>query len=222
VRVTLEDREGKASDIEAEKVLAVFGRVPNTETLGLQDIGVKLDERGFVPVGDYCQTNIAGVFAIGDITPTPALAHVASKEGEIAVEFIGGHEPVHKSVAPDLVPSAIYSEPQLAGFGLREDQAKESGVKFKKSVFPYRGAGKTIAVGKPEGLAKVLTDSETGEILGAHVVGHNATELIHELLLGKSSELLPEDVAEMIHAHPTVSEALMEAMRGIDGKPIHM
>ncbi|MCP3869173.1 MAG: dihydrolipoyl dehydrogenase [Gammaproteobacteria bacterium] len=222
VQVTLEDSSGAPIEVTAEKVLAVFGRVPNTENLGLREIGVKLDERGYVPVGDYCQTNIPGIFAIGDITPTPALAHVASKEGEIAIEYMAGHTPMYKGVEPELVPSAIYSEPQLAGFGLREDQAKDKGVKFKKSVFPLRGAGKSIAVGKPEGLAKVLTDRDTGELLGAHVVGHNATELIHELLLGKSSELLPADIAEMIHAHPTLSEAVMEAMRGIDGKPIHM
>jgi dihydrolipoamide dehydrogenase len=222
VSVAVEDVDRRRTDLQAEKVLAVFGRSPNTHGIGLDKVGVKVDDRGYILVGDYCETNVKGIFAIGDITSTPALAHVASKEGEIAVEYIAGHNPVSKNVDPELVPSAIYCEPQIAGFGLREHQAAAKEVKIKKSVFPYRGAGKSIAVGKPEGLVKVITDPTTGELLGAHIVGHNATELIHELLLSKRSELLPEDIAEMIHAHPTLSEAVMEALRGVDGKPIHI
>jgi dihydrolipoamide dehydrogenase len=220
VSVSLQDSAGKTEVVKAEQVLVVFGRVPNTEGLGLKESGVKLDERGYVEIGDYCQTAAAGIYAIGDITRTPALAHVASKEGEIAVEHMAGH-PCDKSVNPDQVPSAIYCEPQVAGFGLREDTAQAKGIAAKKSVFMYPGAGKTIAVGKPDGLVKVLCDASTDEILGAHIVGHNATELIHELLLAKNSELLPEDIANTIHAHPTISEAIMETMRGINGKPIH-
>jgi dihydrolipoamide dehydrogenase len=221
VTVTLESADGSSEDIEAEKVLVVFGRVPNTQNLGLREMGVKLDQRGYVTIGDYSQTSAAGIYAIGDITTTPALAHVASKEGEIAVEHMAGHEPAIKAVDPDLVPSAIYCEPQVAGFGLREDRARAEGITVKKSVFHYPGAGKTIAVGKPDGLVKLLCDPDTDEVLGAHIVGHNATELLHELLLAKHSELLPEDMAEMIHAHPTISEAIMETARGINGKPIH-
>ncbi|MFI4940748.1 MAG: dihydrolipoyl dehydrogenase family protein, partial [Burkholderiales bacterium] len=212
---------GKAEDIDAEKVLAAFGRTPNTNGLGLEEAGVKLDGRGYVLTGDYGQTSVAGIFAIGDIVSSPALAHVASREGEMAVEFIAGHPPVHKRVPEDLVPSAIYCEPQVAGFGLREDGAAAKGIRFKKSVFPFRAVGKSVAVGKTEGLVKLLTDSDTGEILGAHIVGSNATELIHELLLARSSELIVDDVAQMIHAHPTLAEAVMEAARGANGKPIH-
>ena len=207
--------------MQAEKALVVFGRTPNTAGIGLRELGVKLDDRGYVEVGDYCQTSAPGIYAIGDITRTPALAHVASAEGEMAVEHMAGNEPARRAVDYALVPSAVYCEPQVAGFGLREDQAECEGIKFKKSVFPYHGAGKSIAVGRPEGLVKVLCDTETDEFLGAHLVGHNATELVHEMLLAKSSELLPEDVASMIHAHPTLSEALMEAVRGINGRPIH-
>ncbi len=220
VSVTVENTEGEQT-LKAEKALVVFGRVPNTESLGLQEMGVKLNERGYVQTGDYCQTTAAGIFAIGDITATPALAHVASKEGEIAVEFMAGHAPSSKIVDPDTVPSAIYCEPQVAGFGLREDQALKQGLAVKKSVFNYPGAGKSIAVGKPDGLVKILCDVKTDEILGAHIVGHNATELIHELLLAKHSELLPDDISAMIHAHPTLSEAVMESARGINGNPIH-
>lgn len=220
VTISLRGSAGKIEDIKAEKALVVFGRVPNTESLGLEGMGVKLDDRGYVRIGDYCQTHAAGIYAVGDITRTPALAHVASKEGEIAVEHMAGNQPV-KAVDPDRVPSAIYCEPQVAGFGLREDTAKKKGIAVKKSVFQYPGAGKTIAVGKPDGLVKVLCDPKTDEILGAHIVGHNATELIHELLLAQSSELLPEDISNTIHAHPTISEAVMETLRGINDKPIH-
>jgi dihydrolipoamide dehydrogenase len=188
--------------------------------LGLQENDVKLDDRGYITIGDYCQTSAPGIYAIGDITRTPALAHVASKEGEIAVEHMAGHQP-DRAVDPDGVPSAIYCEPQVAGFGLREDRAIAEGIAVKKSVFHYPGAGKTIAVGKPDALVKVLCDPKTDELLGAHIVGHNATELIHELLLAQTGELLPEDIANTIHAHPTISEAIMESMRGISGKPIH-
>ena len=221
VTVTLQDAQGASSELEADKVLVVFGREPNTAELGLREMGVELDERGYVEIGDYCQTTAAGIYAIGDVTRTPALAHVASSEGEIAVEHMAGQAPIHRRVDPDIVPSAIYCEPQVAGFGLREDQALAEGTAVKKSVFNYPGAGKTIAVGKPDGLVKVLCDPATDEILGAHIVGHNATELLHELLLGKTAELLPEDIGGMMHAHPTISEALMEAMRGINGQPIH-
>ncbi len=134
---------------------------------------------------------------------------------------MAGLVPHRRSVDPDLVPSAIFCEPQVAGFGLREGQAREAGREVKKSVFNYHGAGKSIAVGKPVGLVKVLCDPETDELLGAHIVGHNATELLHELVLARSAELLPEDIGGMIHAHPTISEALMETMRGVNGKPIH-
>ncbi len=219
VRIETEDR---AEDIEAGKVLAAFGRTPNTSNLGLEAAGVKLDECGFVITGDYGQTSVMGIFAIGDVVATPALAHVASKEGEMAVEFIAGHVPRLRRVPEDLVPSAIYCEPQVAGFGLREDGAAAKGIRFKKSVFPFRATGKSVATGETEGFVKMLIDPDTGEILGAHIVGSNATELIHELVLARSCELVGEDIAQTIHAHPTLAEAVMEAARGSSGKPIHI
>ena len=120
------------------------------------------------------------------------------------------------------MPSAIYCEPQVAGFGLREDEAKSKGIEIRKSVFPYRGIGKAVAVGKPQGLVKLIADPASGEILGGHVVGLNATEILHEILLAKTAELLPEDINRMIHAHPTLSEGVMEAALGLTGAPIHM
>ena len=214
LKLALEGKEG-GKELEVDQILVVVGRAPNTEGIGLESIGLKT-ERGFIPVGDYGQTAVAGVYAIGDVVATPMLAHVASKEGEIAAEHMAGRKP-HPRLDLNAVPGAVYCEPQLASFGYTEKKAREAGLAFEKGVMPYRAAGKSVAVGKTEGLVKILVDKETREILGAHVVGAEATELVHELLLAKSAELLPEDVATMIHAHPTLSEAVMEAARMVEG-----
>ncbi|MBD3241336.1 MAG: dihydrolipoyl dehydrogenase [Chitinivibrionales bacterium] len=218
--VTLERQSGETEDVRAEKVLVVVGRQPNTEELGLEALGVET-ERGFVTVGDYYQTSVPSLYAAGDIVPSPMLAHVGSKEAEIAVEHMAGKQP-HPRIDPQKIPSAMYAEPQIASFGLSEEAAKEQGIEYKKAVFPYRGAGKSVAIGHRDGMAKVLYDPKLHEILGCHVVGAEATELIHELLLAKSAELLPEDIATMIHAHPTLSEVVMEAMRAVEGWAIHV
>lgn len=220
------EKDGKTDVLKAEKILVAVGRVPNTENLGLETLGVKLD-RGFVVTKDYYQTDAATVYAIGDIVPSPLLAHVASKEGEIAVEHIASKlkntgAPHEKKLDGMLIPGATYCEPQIASFGLTEEKAKEKNVAYKSYTFPFTGNGKAKAVGRTEGLAKVLFDPKSKEILGGHVVGLYATELVHELLLAKKGELLPEDIATMVHAHPTVSEAVMEAARGAEGWAIHI
>jgi dihydrolipoamide dehydrogenase len=212
--LSLESKEG-GKELEVDQLLVVVGRAPNTEGIGLEAIGLKT-ERGFIPVGDYCQTVVSGVYAIGDVVATPMLAHVASKEGEMAVEHMAGRKP-HPRLDLNAVPGAVYCEPQLASFGLTEKKAREAGISFDKASLPYRAAGKSVAIGKTEGLVKLLVDKESREILGAHVVGADATELVHELLLAKTAELLPEDLATMIHAHPTLSEAVMEAARLVEG-----
>jgi dihydrolipoamide dehydrogenase len=208
-----------AATLKADMILVSIGRAPNTEGIGLEKVGVKT-EKGFVTVGDYYETSVPGIFAIGDVVASPQLAHVASKEGEIAVEHMAGHSPEPR-LEDDLVPTGMYAEPQIASFGPTEEQAKERGVNFSKAVFPYRGAGKAVATGHADGMVKLLYESDTHEIIGAHIVGSQATELIHELLLGKRSELLPEDIATMVHAHPTISEAVMEAARAAEGWVIH-
>jgi len=219
VTVTLAGGNGEKATVDAEKALCVFGRKPNTDDIGLDRIGLQT-ERGYIAVGDYYETSVKGVFAIGDVVATPLLAHVASKEGEIVVEYIAGRKP-KPGIDINAVPSAIYCEPQVASFGLREAQAIEQKTPYKKTVFPYLGVGKAVAIGHAEGMAKLLYDPETLEILGCHIIGSDATELIHEVLLAKSSELLPEDIAGMIHAHPTLSEILMEMMKGVNGQAIH-
>jgi dihydrolipoamide dehydrogenase len=221
LKVHLESSTGQAEVVPAEAVLVVFGRTPNTEQLGLETVGIEADSHGYINTGPFCQTTAANIFAIGDITLTPALAHVASKEGELVAEHIAGHVSRDNSVDPMAVPSAIYSEPQVAGFGLREQEAIARGIRFRKYSFPIGSVGKAVATHKTDGLIKTLVDSQTGEILGGHIVGHNATELLHLILLARQGELLAEDIGTMIHAHPTFSEAVMEGMRGIYGKPIH-
>jgi dihydrolipoamide dehydrogenase len=212
---------GKESgEIEVDKILVAVGRKPNSEGLGLEKLGIKI-EKGFIEVGDYYETSARSVYAIGDVINTPLLAHVASKEGEIAVEKMAGQNP-EKKIDSSTIPGAVYTEPQVASFGLTEDAAVKANVPFKKAIFPYRGVGKAVAVEEPEGFVKLIYDPGTSEILGAHIIGGQATELIHELLLAKKTELLPEDVATMIHAHPTLSEGVMEAARAAEGWAIHI
>ncbi|MFH0725311.1 MAG: FAD-dependent oxidoreductase, partial [Pseudomonadota bacterium] len=219
VEITVEEKDGGRKILPAEKVLCVFGRTPNTENIGLEAIGI-LTDLGYIPTGDYCQTEVPGVYAIGDVVKTPLLAHVASKEGEMAVEHMAGH-PTTARIDINEVPSTIYCEPQIASFGLRESQAIEGQLPYKKANFPYRGIGKAVSIGKPDGMVKILYAPDSREILGAHIVGHDATEIIHEILLAKTAKILPAQVAQMIHAHPTISELVMEGMRAVDGQPIY-
>lgn len=219
VSLTAEDKDGNTEELSADLLLVAVGRAPNTEDLGLEELGIELD-KGFVKTGDYYRTAVDSIYAIGDIVASPQLAHVAMKEGEIAVEHMAGHAG-ERLLPLDHIPGAIFTEPQLASFGPTEEKLTSDGVAYGKASFPYRGAGKAVAIEQPEGIVKILFDKRTQEMLAAHVAGSNATELIHELLLGKRSELLPHDIATMVHAHPTLSEALMEAARGVEGWIIH-
>lgn len=219
VEVKLET-EGEQKSLIADKLLVVTGRVPNTAGIGLEKVGVKTD-KGFISVNSNYETSIKGIYAIGDVVKSPLLAHVASKEGEIAAEHIAGLKNI-KKLDPDGIPGAVYCEPQVASFGYTEAVARKQGIDCKVSRFPYKGIGKAVAVGKSDGFVKLVTDSQTGEILGAHVIGSEASDLIHELLLAKSAELLPTDLADMIHAHPTLSEGIMEAARLSENRAIHI
>lgn len=217
--VKVSDNQGEKI-IEAEKVLVAIGRKPNTESIGLDNIGIET-EKGFIPVGDYYQTSVKNVYAIGDVVKTPLLAHVASKEGEIAVEHMADYK-TNSTINLDLIPSIVYCEPQVAGFGLTEEMATDRGFAFDKAVFPYRGIGKAVATEEAEGMVKIIYDKTNKDILGGHIVGSEASELIHELLLAKKAKLRPEDIAEMIHAHPSLSEGIKEAASIIEGKAIHI
>jgi dihydrolipoamide dehydrogenase len=220
VTVIVQGKGGSRRKLKAEMALCVFGRTPNTDNIGLENIGIKT-EMGFIPIGDYYRTKAKDVFAVGDIIATPQLAHVASKEAEIAIEHIAGHRTLPK-IDHDTIVSAVYCEPEIAGFGLQEKKAKDNKIPYKKTVIPFVGVGKAIAIGKTAGLVKILSDPRINEILGAHIVGHNATELIHEILLAKTAQLLPDDIVNMIHAHPTISEVVLEGMRAVKGQAIHV
>jgi len=219
-RVRLEIESRGVEELVADQVLVVVGRTPNTTGIGLERVGIE-PRRGFIPVGDFYQTSVPGIYAAGDVVDSPLLAHLASKEAEVAVEHMAGR-PTVRHVDPSTVPAAVFCEPQVASFGLSERRARAEGIPFEKAVFPFRAVGKAVAVDRSEGHVKVLVDPRTREILGAHVVGEGAPELVHELLLARSAELLPEDVSRMIHAHPTLSEAVMEAMRAVEGWAVHV
>ncbi len=215
--VILEDHSGEQKALLVDQVLVSAGRIPNTDALDFADLGIELDKGGFIKVGDYFQTAAEAVYAIGDVLRSPMLAHVASKEAEIAVEHMVGKSPA-ASLDPLSIPACTYCEPQLASFGYSESAAEEAGIKYKKLSFPYRGIGKAVATDEAEGFIKILLDEQSDELIGAHIVGAEASELIHELLLVRTAELLPEDLIVMIHAHPTLAEGLMEAMRqALDG-----
>ncbi|MFH1761182.1 MAG: FAD-dependent oxidoreductase, partial [bacterium] len=220
ITVDLKKSSGDTQRITVDKVLVAVGRTPNTEELGIENIGIQT-ENGFIPVGDYYQTKVPSIFAIGDVINSPLLAHVASKEGEICVEFIAGKEP-EKRIDPCIIPAAVYCEPEIASFGFTEDAAKSKGIDYKTSNFPFRANGRAVASEESEGFIKVLYSPESREILGAHIIGPCATEMIHEILLAKKCELLPEDIAALIHAHPTLSESVMESMRMAEGWAIHI
>jgi dihydrolipoamide dehydrogenase len=221
VTVTLEDTLGNRSVCTFDKILAVTGRTPNTDVIGIENIGI-ISERGFIPVGEFYQTSVKGVYAIGDVIASPLLAHVASKEGEIAAEHIAGLTPHECVIDPLTIPGAVYCDPQIASFGLTEQAATERSIAFHKATFPFRGIGKAVAIGAPEGQIKLLTDPVSKQLIGAHIIGPQATELIHELLLAKKAGLPVTDIATMIHAHPTLSEGLMEAARASEGWAIHV
>jgi len=209
---------GKKEDvISARYVLAAAGRVPNLDGIDAEKLGLEM-ERRFIKVDGAMRTNLPEVYAIGDLTASPMLAHVASYEGEIAVQAIfGGEKTAHYQV----VPACVYTHPELAGVGITENEAKEKGLDFKVGKFPFTANGRALTQGAAYGMVKIIGDTQTGKILGAHILGPSASELIHELALAVRWGLTVEQVAETIHAHPTLSEALLEAAHGVFGKPVH-
>ena len=215
------DQGGESATIEAEKVLVAIGVQGNSDGIGLEKVGVRV-ERSFIPVDSHMRTNVPHIYAIGDVTGKLLLAHVAYAHGRIAAEVIAGAETV---VVEDhrFVPRAVYSHPQVASLGLTEKQAREEyGDKIRVGTFPFQANGKALALNEREGFVKIIADSSSGEILGAHIVGPEAADLIPELALARSWELTPEEIARTIHVHPSLPEAVMEAAEGVFGKPMHI
>jgi dihydrolipoamide dehydrogenase len=219
VKSVVETGKGKQQTIESEVVLSATGRRAVTENCGLENTKVKIDERGFVQVDELMRTAEAGIYAIGDIVPTPALAHCASAEGILAIEHMAGNEV--RPLNYDHIPNATYTDPEVASVGLTEKAAKERGYEVKIGKFPFTANSKAKIVGDANGLVKYVTDAKYDEILGVHIVGPKATELIAEACAALELEATSESIARTVHSHPTLSEAMMEAAEEVTGHAIH-
>ncbi|NSW45872.1 MAG: dihydrolipoyl dehydrogenase [Bacteroidales bacterium] len=217
-KVTVETKQG-TKIIEAEVVLSAVGVTPNLENIGIEELGIEL-EKGKIKVNPFYETNVKGVYAIGDIVHGPALAHVASAEGICCVEHIAGKNPV--PVNYKNIPSCIYTTPEVASVGLTEKQAIEQGYEIKIGKFPYSASGKAKAAGNSDGFVKLIFDAKYGELLGAHLIGLNVTEMIAELVVSKTLETTGHELIKSIHPHPTMSEAIMEAAAAAYGEVIHL
>ena len=217
-KVTIKTKKGEEI-VEAEAVLSAVGITPNTEGIGLEEAGVQL-ENGRVKVDEFYRTNVEGVYAIGDIIPGPALAHVASAEGVICVEKIAGLNP--EPVNYSNIPGCTYTSPEVSSVGLTEAKAKEAGYEVKVGKFPFSASGKASAAGQKEGFVKLVFDARYGELLGAHMIGGNVTEMIAELVVAKKLEITGHELIKSIHPHPTMSEAIMEAAAAAYDEVIHI
>jgi dihydrolipoamide dehydrogenase len=200
-------------------VLSAVGIAPNVEGIGLEELSVEMD-KGKVKVDPYYRTNVKGLYAIGDIVGGPALAHVASAEGITCVEKIAGHDP--QPVDYGNIPGCTYTSPEVASVGMTEKAAKEAGYELKVGKFPFTASGKASAAGAKEGFVKLIFDAKYGELLGAHMIGANVTEMIAELVVARKLETTGEEIIKAIHPHPTMSEAVMEAAAVAYGEVIHI
>jgi dihydrolipoamide dehydrogenase len=218
IEVTLEDQAGKKEKLTVDRILVAVGRRPNGRGLGLEEVGVTVDERGFVPVNDRMQTNLEHIYAIGDVCRQPLLAHKAMKEGLVAAEHAAGKQVAYDTV----VPSVIYTTPELASVGMTEQEAKEAGFDVRIGTFPLAASGRALSLGAGEGLAKIVGDVKTDLLLGFHMVGPNAGDIVAEAALAIEMGATLEDVALTQHPHPTISEAFMEAAEHAHGRAIHV
>ncbi|MCA0457295.1 MAG: dihydrolipoyl dehydrogenase [Chloroflexi bacterium] len=220
VKVTVTPADGKQVVLEADKVMQAIGFKPRTEGYGLEKTGVKVTERGAVEINKKMQTNVPHIYAIGDVTAKLMLAHVAENMGIVAAENIAGAETVELDF--EMMPRATYCQPQIASFGWTEKQAREKGYDINVSKFPFQANAKAHGLGDPSGFVKLISDKKYGEMLGAHLIGPEVTELLPELTLARLAELTPNEIARNVHAHPTLSEALKEAAHGLEGHMINM
>lgn len=220
IKVNIKNRkDGKTETLVCDVVLSAAGVTPNTENIGLEDLGVKTD-RGFIAVDEYYHTNVPGIYAIGDVLATQALAHVASAEGITCVEAIAGHHP--EAIDYQNIPGCTYCVPEIASVGHTEQSAKEAGYEVLIGKFPFTASGKAKASGAPEGFVKVIFDKKYGEWLGAHMIGYNVTEMIAEVVVARKLETTGHEIIKSIHPHPTISEAIMEATAAAYGEVIHL
>ena len=220
VKVSGKNAKGDTVALEAEMLLVAVGRMAYLEGLGLENTKVKVSEKGTVEVNEYCETAEPGIFAIGDVIPTAQLAHLASKEGILVVEKIVG-----KKVEPikhNLVPNCTYCDPEVASVGLTEEKARAAGYDVKVGKFPFSASGKARILGETDGFVKIVADKKYDEVLGVHIIGPHATELLAEACVGMALETTADELGRIMHAHPTVSESVMEAAEGVHDLTIHM
>jgi len=220
VTLTFKDKAGAEQTLQVERVLSAVGRAPNTEDLGLDAVNVELDEHGYIKVDDQLRTNVAGVYALGDVAGHQLLAHKAMHEGVVCVEHITGQG--HHTVNYENVPNCTYCHPEVASVGLTEEQAKAAGHDIEVGKFPWVGNGRALAGGHSEGFVKVIRDTKYSEILGAHIVGPSATELIGEFVVGRHLESTMEEMDRAMHPHPTLSEAIGESALAALGRALHV
>jgi dihydrolipoyl dehydrogenase len=211
---------GKKQSLEVEKVLVAAGRAPCIEDIGIKEAGVQLTDRGFIKINERMETSIKGIYAVGDVAGPPMLAHKGQREGVVFAEFLAGEKNVHP-VNYGNIPNATYCHPEVASIGLTEAQVKEKKIDYKVGRFPFSANGRARTSGETEGFVKIIRDAKYGEILGAHIIGAHATELIHELAVARENEFTVEEVDLAIHAHPTLSEAIAEATLDSLGKMLH-
>lgn len=219
VKAQVKNKKGNMEEHEAEVVLSAVGVLPNTENLGLEELGIEM-EKGRIKVDDRYRTNVEGIYAIGDVIDTIALAHVASAEGICCVENIAGEKT--EKIDYTNIPGCIYTTPEVASVGMKEKEAKEAGYEIKVGKFPFSASGKASAAGANEGFVKLIFDAKYGELLGAHLIGANVTEMIAELVLAKKLETTGHEIIKAIHPHPTMSEAVMEAAAAAYDEVIHI
>jgi dihydrolipoamide dehydrogenase len=218
VTVEYADAAGAAKSETFDRLIVSIGRVPNTNGLGIETVGVQLDERGFVAVDDECRTNVPGIWAVGDVVRGPMLAHKAEEEGVAVAERIAGQ---HGHVNFNTIPWVIYTSPEIAWVGKTEQQLKKEGVAYKAGTFPFMANGRARALGDTSGMVKFLADATTDEILGVHIVGPVASELISEAVVAMEFRASSEDIARICHAHPSLSEATKEAALAVDKRSLN-
>jgi len=219
VEVSIQSADKKEIKETYEVVLMSIGRKPNTTGLNLEKIGVKLTERKAIEINKDFRTSVDGIFAIGDVAPGPMLAHKAEEEGVACVEIINGQK---THINYDMIPAVVYTNPEVASVGKTEEQLKESKIEYKVGKFPFMANGRALTTSTSEGFVKILADKKTDAILGAHIIGHDAGQLIAEIVTTMEFGGSAEDIARICHAHPTTSEAVKEAAMNVDGRAIHI
>ena len=219
ITVEYTDDKELAQTLECDKLIISVGRIPNTGNLGGENIGLKITDRGVIEVDDHCQTNVPNVYAIGDVVRGPMLAHKAEDEGVAVAEFIAGQKP---HIDFNTIPWIVYTSPEIAWVGKNEQQLKAEGIETKVGQFPFAANGRALGQGAPGGFVKIIADAKTDRILGAHIIHAHASELIQELVVAMEFKAASEDIARIVHGHPTLSEAVREAALAVDKRTLNM